>query len=198
MEKAPVRENPTGRAGKRSLNTKSADLAERFLANARHSLQVHHLPRIIQCLRLLSEKDIWWRPNPTSNSVGNMALHLSGNVRQWIISGLGGEPDRRQRDKEFAGRGPTPRLNLLNRLRKTVREACRVLDGLSSRELARVHLIQGFRVTGLEALSHVTEHFAYHTGQIIFVTKLKRGEDLGFTRLPGDRAKARRSDLPAI
>ncbi len=198
MEKAPVGGTPIRRAKERFLNTKSADFGEKLLANARHSLQAHHLPRIIQCLRLLSAKDIWWRPNPTSNSVGNLVLHLSGNVRQWIISGLGGEPDHRQRDKEFAERGPIPRLKLLARLRRTVREACRVLDGLSSRELARLHLIQGFRVTGFEALSHVTEHFAYHTGQIIFATKLKLGVDLQFTRLPGEKPGTTAKTLPVL
>jgi uncharacterized damage-inducible protein DinB len=129
--------------------------------------------------------------------VGNLALHLSGNVRQWIISGLGGTPDRRQRDKEFAERGPLPRRQVLARLEKTVSEACRVLKRLGPRHLDSAYFIQGFRVTGFEAISHVTEHFAYHTGQIIFATKLLRRADLGFTRLPGER-RTRAKDLPAI
>ena len=180
------------------MKLKPSDLAERFVMQARHSLSEHHLPRIMECLKMLSEEDIWWRPHSTSNSVGNLALHLSGNVRQWIISGLGGEPDRRERDKEFAERGPLPRPALVTRLRSTVVEAGKVLEGLGARELMRVYSIQGFRVTGLEAMAHVVEHFAYHTGQIIFVTKLRLGEDLGFTRLPGEKKGGRRRRVSQV
>jgi uncharacterized damage-inducible protein DinB len=162
-------------------------LAGRFVTQASHSLNEHHLPRILECLKLLSDEDIWWRAHSTSNSVGNLVLHLSGNVRQWIVSGVGGAPDRRERDKEFAESGPVPRRELVTRLRSTLVEAGRVLEVLRTNELNRVYSIQGFRVTGLEAVAHVVEHFAYHAGQIIFITKMKLGEDLGFTRLPGEK-----------
>lgn len=171
------------------MKPQSTELAKLFLAQARHMLAAHYLPRITPCLRMFSDKEIWWRPNAASNSVGNLVLHLEGNVRQWIISGLGGAPDRRERDREFAERGPIPRRSLLARLRKTVTEACHVLEQLSPDTLSRSYRIQSFRVTGLAAISDVIGHFAYHSGQIIFVTKLKRGKDLGFTRLPGEEAK---------
>jgi uncharacterized damage-inducible protein DinB len=181
------------------MNRTHGDLARRYLAQAKHSLGRHHLPRILRCLQGLSESDVWWRPNAASNSAGNLVLHLEGNVRQWILSGLGGAPDRRQRDREFGERGPLARHILAARLRKTVQEACRVIAKLPERELERVHTIQKFRVTGFEAIHHVTEHFALHTGQILYITKLRRGRDLGFTRLPGEkqrRAAAKR--LPVI
>lgn len=171
------------------MKPKSSRLTELFVAHSRHSLAAHHLPRIVQCLEMLSEKEIWWRPNAASNSVGNLVLHLEGNVRQWIISGLGGAPDRRERDREFAERGPVPRSSLLTGLRKTVAEACHVLEQSSPDTLSRSYRIQGFDVTGLVAIADVIEHFAYHSGQIIFVTKLKHGKNLGFTRLPGEKAK---------
>lgn len=185
--------------GPSPVKSETSNFARLFLAQARHSLLRHHLPRISRCLRLLSEKEIWWRPNPASNSVGNLVLHLAGNVRQWIVSGLGGEPDRRERDKEFAEHGPVPRRMLLGRLRKTVGEAYRVLEKLTERDLERVRSIQGYHVTGLVALYHVTEHFAYHSGQIIYVTKLRLRTDLRFTRLPGEKKTRQRSNrLPAI
>jgi uncharacterized damage-inducible protein DinB len=180
------------------MKRKPSDLAGKFVTQAMHSLSQHHLPRILECLKMLSDGDIWWRPHSTSNSVGNLALHLSGNVRQWIISGLAGEPDRRERDKEFAEYGPLPRRVLVARLRSTVVEAGRVLKGLDSPELIRVYSIQGFRVTGLEAVAHVVEHFAYHAGQIIFITKLRLGKDLGFTRLPGKPTGGRRRRLSQV
>lgn len=170
-----------------------------FLAQAQHSLRKHHLPRILRCLGMLSERQVWWRANDASNSVGNLALHLEGNVRQWIISGLGGAPDRRERDQEFGERGPLARRLLAARLEKTVAEACRVLAVLTARDLVRLHAIQKFRVTGFQAVSHVTEHFAYHAGQILFATKLLRGRDLGFTNLPGEKdRKAARKRLPVL
>ena len=92
-----------------------------------------YLPRITSCLEMLSPSQIWYRPNEASNSVGNLVLHLTGNVRQWIISGLGGAPDIRERDVEFSERGPIPRRVLARRLHQTVEEACDVLSRLSPR-----------------------------------------------------------------
>jgi uncharacterized damage-inducible protein DinB len=156
-----------------------------------------YLPRIVSCVEQLSPQQIWWRPNDASNSVGNLVLHLTGNVRQWIISGLGGALDDRQRDLEFSEHGPLPRRVLLSRLRRTAEEACRVLRGLSPEQLTRVHSIQKFRVTGTEAAFHVAEHFSHHVGQIILLTKMMKEIDLRFTRLPGEeKRKVRR--LPAF
>jgi uncharacterized damage-inducible protein DinB len=169
------------------------DLTPLFIAQAQNMLKQDYLPRIVTCLDGLSPQQIWWRPNPASNSVGNLVLHLSGNVRQWIISGLGGAADHRQRDTEFAEQGPMPRRVLISRLRKTVTEACRVLDRLTIDDLARAYTIQGFQVTGLEAVFHVTEHFSHHAGQIIQITKMLQGRDLEFTHLPGDKKKKPRA-----
>jgi uncharacterized damage-inducible protein DinB len=166
-----------------------SQITKAFLMESQRSIAVYHMPRLIKCLKLLSEKDIWWRPNAASNSVGNIVLHLSGNVRQWIISGLGGEQDTRDREREFAERGPISRRALIALIRGTVEEASSVLERLSEDSLLRIHDIQGYRVSGIYAVTHVVDHFAYHTGQIIFVTKWKLGKDLRFTRLPGDKSK---------
>lgn len=175
------------------------NFANLFLKHTQHVLREVYFPRIARCLALLSEKQIWWRPHATSNSVGNLVLHLEGNVRQWIISGLGGVPDRRERDKEFAAKGPLPRRQLVSRLCRTVDEACGVLAKLRAQDLAVQHSIQGYKVIGLQALYHVTEHFAYHAGQIILVTKMKRRRDLKFTHLPKQKPQpAKRRRLPAL
>ena len=172
------------------MKRKSSGPASLFLASARYFLAKEHLPHILKCLQQLSDEEIWWRPNDESNSAGNLVLHLCGNVRQWIISGLGGAEDRRERNLEFSERGPIPRNALIARLQKTVREACGVLGRISETSLSQKYEIQGFRVTKLGAVLHVVEHFAYHTGQIIFITKLKRSKDLKFTRLPAVKKKA--------
>ena len=178
---------------------KSTNLARPFLAQAQRLLVRVYLPRIEACLCKLSPQQIWWRANPISNSVGNLALHLEGNVRQWIVSGLGGTPDRRQRDREFSELGPIPRRILLARLREVVGEADRVLRKLDGVALARPYSIQGYRVSGVRAVFTVAEHFSHHAGQIIQLTKMLRGKDLNFTHLPGERKrKANGANIPAL
>jgi len=165
------------------MSSRDARIAQLFLVGASTALR-RDLRRITDCLQLLSVEEIWWRPNAASNSAGNLSLHLCGNVRQWIVSGLGGAPDVRVRGREFSERGPVGRRVLAARLHATIREACRVLQRLSPAALTREYTIQGFRVTGVAAVSDVVAHFSHHTGQIIYLTKLKRGRDLRFTRLP--------------
>jgi uncharacterized damage-inducible protein DinB len=166
-------------------------------ADAAHANPIDkYVPRILKCLQLLDEKEIWWRPNAASNAVGNLVLHLCGNVRQWIISGLGGKPDVRKRDEEFAKRGPVSRRMLIATLKQTVEEARQTLDSVSPATLGQEFAIQGYRVSGRTAVSSVYEHFAYHAGQIIYVTKLKRGKDLGFTHLPKIQPERKRDSIP--
>src|ERR1700726_4630749 len=94
-----------------------SQITKAFLMESQRSIAVYHMARLIKCLKLLSEKDIWWKPNAASNSVGNLVLHLSGNVRQWIISGLGEGQVNRNRDREFAERGPLPGRSLIALIR---------------------------------------------------------------------------------
>jgi uncharacterized damage-inducible protein DinB len=138
------------------------------------------LSRIRDCLRKLSPDEIWARGHENENAIGNLVLHLNGNVRQWILSGVGGAPDTRVRDAEFAARGGMPTEELLGRLEATVREAVVVIGNVTPERLTERVTIQKYDVTVLEAIFHVVEHFAQHTGQIIFATKMLTGEDLGF------------------
>src|SRR3981081_3772330 len=117
------------------MKPRKSEFTRSFLSESQHSLAAYHMPRLIRCLKMLSEREIWWRPNAASNSAGNLVLHLSGNVRQWIVSGLGKAPNARDRDREVAERGPIPRRALIALLRKTVEEACSVLGHLSEEQL---------------------------------------------------------------
>jgi len=171
------------------MPSNDSKIAAIFLKEVGRSFE-KYLSRIVHCLDELSEENIWWRPNEASNSAGNLVLHLSGNVRQWIVSGLGGAPDARKRDLEFSERGPVPRRELIARSRKTINEARRVLGQLTPEKLLRNYTIQGFHVTGLEAVAHVYEHFSNHVGQIIYITKMKQGKDLGLTKLPPLKKKS--------
>lgn len=171
-------------------------LAQICLRQWRSRFEERYLPRIAGCLEQLPDDEIWWRPNEASNSVGNLVLHICGNMHQWIISGLGGAPDLRERDKEFAERGPIPGAALRKRFEQTVAEASAVMARLKPQVLTQKYRIQGYEVTGYEAAAHVIEHVAYHTGQIIYVTKLKRAKDLGFTKLPTEASKPAERILP--
>ena len=139
-----------------------------------------YLPKIERCLERLTDEQIWWRPNEESNSIGNLVLHLCGNARQWIVSGVGGEPDHRQRDEEFAQRELVPREQLIGLLRTTLEDVARVLGGLDPATLLERRSIQSSDVDLLEAIFHVTEHFSMHTGQIIMLTKMLTATDLRF------------------
>jgi len=140
------------------------------------------LSRIHACLERLDEEQLWRRANESSNSIANLCLHLAGNVRQWLIHGVGGAPDVRQRDAEFAARGGAGREQLAAMLDQTVAEACGILERLPPEQLLRVIRPQNYEVTVLEAIYHVVEHFSGHTGQIIAATKAMTGADLGFYR----------------
>jgi uncharacterized damage-inducible protein DinB len=138
--------------------------------------------RLDVCLAQLTEEQIWARGGENENAVGNLVLHLCGNVRQWIIANIGGEPDQRQRDAEFAARGGLAGTDLRQRLSATVAEAIQVLQRVTAARLSERLVIQGYEGSVLDAIYHVVEHFAMHTGQVIFVTKMLTGTDLGFYR----------------
>lgn len=151
-----------------------------FIKRSSYHLGDDFLPKIERCLALLSDEQIWWRPNEESNSIGNLLLHLSGNARQWIVSGLGAASDARHRDSEFARREIIARDELLALLRQTINEAVATLETFDPDRLLERKRIQGLEVTALEAVLHVVEHFSMHTGQIILLTKMMANTDLGF------------------
>jgi uncharacterized damage-inducible protein DinB len=136
--------------------------------------------RIETCLGNLTDEQIWWRGAEAQNAVGNLVLHLCGNLGQWILAGVGGAPDNRQRDAEFAARGDTGKEELIRRLRERVDDALKVIGGVPARRLSERIKPQQYEVSVLEAIYHVVEHFSHHTGQIIYATKLHTGSDLGF------------------
>ena len=153
---------------------------EALIAESKRRLSGESLPRIQKCVEQLTDEELWHRPNDAVVSVGNLVLHLCGNVRQWIISCLGGSEDARVSDEEFSPEGPIPREHLLAQLSDTLREAESVLDRMNPQTLLQPRRVQGQNETGLSILVHVVEHFSYHTGQISLHVKLRKGLDLGY------------------
>src|SRR5689334_13924970 len=155
-----------------------------FLRHARFRLRDDYLVNITAAAGELTDDQIWWRPNEASNSIGNLVLHLCGNARQWIVAGVGGAPDARERAKEFAERGPIPRGALMALLDATLADVDarlavleRAVDAAGSgAPLQRACVPQGFAQTVLDAVFHVVEHFSYHTGQIVLLAKWHAGE----------------------
>lgn len=136
--------------------------------------------RIQHCLGKLTADQVWLRHAENENAVGNLVLHLCGNLRQWIGFGVGKLPDVRERDTEFAARGNIEPAELSARLNEAVEMAVKIVTELPHARLTKQTEIQGHNITMLEAIYHVVEHFSQHTGQIILLTKLLTGEDLGF------------------
>ena len=136
-----------------------------------------YLPRLGAAVEALAPEDTWWRPHEGVLSMGNILVHLEGNVRQWILSGLGGAKDRRERAAEFAARDGATAAELLAPLGATVRAACDVIAAID--ELDRACAIQGFPTTPFRAVYHVVEHFSWHTGQAVWIAKARGGSGHG-------------------
>jgi len=136
--------------------------------------------KIEKCLRELNAEEIWKRPNKSSNSVGNLLLHLCGNITQYIISSLGEKEDKRNRDFEFTADGGYKKFTLFEKLRTTIQQAIEVLKDQSDKDLLKIRSVQGFNLSGTGIIIHVVEHYSYHTGQIVFWTKFLKDKDLGF------------------
>lgn len=153
-----------------------------FLEYSRWKLVDEYWPRLKSAVQRLDHDQVWWRPNETSNSIGNLILHLDGNVRQWLVASFTRVDDDRDRPTEFRARGTASTSALLAQLGGTIEEANAVLSRLSEADLTATFDIQGYSVTGLEAVYQVIEHFGMHYGQILYVTKLLTGQNLGFYR----------------
>lgn len=150
------------------------------IAEVKLRLIEESVPRIKKCLDQLTDNEIWYRPNQETVSVGNLILHLCGNVRQWILSGLGNAIDSRERQAEFDTAGPLPKEKLLTDLDELMEQVSNLLDQLTVKDLTSIKKVQGFEFTGLGILIHVVEHFSYHVGQITYFVKSNKNIDLGY------------------
>jgi len=155
-------------------------IKELVVQDVKRRIAEESIPRIQKCIHLLTDDQIWRKPNKHSNSIGNLILHLEGNVRQWLLSGIFKAKDDRDRDLEFSFNGPTPKQYLDKKLEQLAMETMEALNEITAEMLMESRSVQGFNETVTSILIHVTEHFSYHTGQIAFYTKLLINDDLGF------------------
>ena len=160
---------------------------QEFIEASRVFLRDDFLPKLKFCLQQMSDEDIWWRPNELSNSAGNLTLHLCGNLRQWILNSMGGAQFQRDRDKEFSERGPVSKAELIANIETTVMSVDSTLHSLPAGALLARFDVQGYSTSRLQAIYHVVEHFSYHLGQILYIYKLRSGNDPGFYRHLGTK-----------
>jgi hypothetical protein len=153
-----------------------------FLEFSRNKLLGQYWPRLKGCVESLTDEQVWWRPNGASNTIGNLLLHLNGNVYQWLVASFNRLDDTRNRPEEFTAAGEESGAALLARLGATIDKASDVLARLTEDDLLAPYEIQGYHVHGLDAVYQVVEHFGLHYGQIAYVTKMLRDADLGFYR----------------
>ena len=154
-----------------------------FISESRLVLQ-HSLRKIAHCLDQLRDEDLWWRSHESHNSIQNIILHLCGNVRQWIIHGVGGEPDVRNRPLEFLDRHPISNAELIDKLRVAVAEANGVLAAVGPERLLDHRRIQGFDTYVLAAILDSVSHFVGHTHQIVYITRMRLGDSYRFQFVP--------------
>jgi uncharacterized damage-inducible protein DinB len=159
-----------------------ANVTALFLEFSRRKLLEHYWPRLKASVEVLTEEQVWWRPNAACNSVGNLILHLNGNVWQWLVASFDRLEDERDRPAEFGAQGGRSAAELLELLGATLNEAQAVLERLTEADLVAGYEIQGYHVSGLEAVYQVVEHFGLHYGQIAHIAKSLSGLDLGFYR----------------
>ena len=133
------------------------------------------------CLGKLTDEQVWERHGAHENAIGNLVLHLCGNMRQWIMHGVGGAADVRVRDKEFDTDGGLTGKEVLEIFESTVAEARSVIDSLPTQRLVERTTPQGRDVSVLDAIYQVVGHVQQHVGQIILLTKQMTGKDLDLT-----------------
>lgn len=154
-----------------------------FIQQQRGDLQ-ECLEKIEHCFAQLSEEDVWWRPYEEHNALGNILLHLCGNLGQWIINGVTGKPDTRDRPLEFSHREPVPKDQLLDWLRQTIGQADLVISEQTEQTLLEPRTVQGFRVQVQSAIQHSVSHLCGHTQEIIWITRLRVGPGYKFRWVP--------------
>ena len=165
------------------------DLATLFIERSRHYLGTEYRTKIRLAVESMPAEALWWRANDQSNSVGNLLKHLAGNVRQWIVSGVGQRADVRDRAGEFAAREGADAATLLATLDAVLDETDEVLRGLTPADLSRTFVVQARDVNVAAAVYHVVEHFAMHSGQIILLAKMHAPGAIKFYEDAGGNAR---------
>lgn len=162
------------------MNNNLTQLHNALIENIVRYLIDENFPRVIKCLEMLSEEEIWYRPNSKSNSVGNLVLHLNGNLKQWILDYIGEKPFERNRQLEFDAEKTHSKTELILMMTNLSQELLPCIQSVTSDKLLEILPIQNQQETCISVLIHITEHFSFHTGQIAYITKWLKEEQTNF------------------
>jgi uncharacterized damage-inducible protein DinB len=153
-----------------------ADLAKTTLQALQARICRVFPAQIRAAVEALDDDQIWWRPNETSNSIGNLVLHLSGSLNHYLNRGYGGLECTRDRDGEFAERRHVPRAELMATFDAMVANAEKTFERLTPERLTEPAAESKQYATVAEELISINSHIANHTGQIVWIAKaLKDG-----------------------
>jgi len=128
--------------------------------------------QVRECLAQLDDEQIWWRPNESSNSVGNLVIHLSGSLNHYLNRGIGGFEYDRDRAAEFAERRHIPKDELRAIFDDMVTKAEQTFDALTVERLGEPSPEPKMYTLVVEDVLSVMSHIANHTGQILWITKM--------------------------
>ena len=162
----------------------SADVTQSYIAESRAQLKQAH-DRIVHCLTQLSDDQMHWRPAQGMNTLSNIILHLCGNLRQWAICPITGEPDERDRPAEFADRRRYGRQELLDHLAAVVADADAAMSRVTTaQQLMQPKRVQGFDISVLIALYDSVSHLKGHSQEIVYITRMLLGDRYRFLFVP--------------
>jgi uncharacterized protein DUF1572 len=164
-------------------DSQNRNVGRAFLDVARHQM-AERVDRIEHCVGQLTDAQLWWRPHEGMNSIANLLLHLGGNMTQWIVSGVGGEPDHRHRPAEFSDRSLAPKAELLEGFKAVVARVDTLLANFDETRLLEPRRIQGFEESVLSTLWHSLEHLGGHTQEIIALTRMQLDDRYVFAWTP--------------
>jgi uncharacterized damage-inducible protein DinB len=162
------------------MNNNATELSKALIDNILRYLIDENFPRVIKCLQMLNEEEIWYRPNSQSNSIGNLVLHLNGNLNQWILDYIGGKPFERNRQLEFDAEKTHSKEEFILMVTNLSKELRSCIQLVTSEKLLSILPIQNQQETGISVLIHITEHFSFHTGQITYITKWLKEQQTNF------------------
>lgn len=140
--------------------------------------------KITNCTSQLTDAQIWWRPAEGMNSIGNLLLHLRGNLDQWMRVGIQGDCDDRDRESEFSSRESASGQELVSNLHETVVQTKNILANMQSSDWLLETSVQGFSITKAGVLMHTVPHFVGHTHQIVMLTRMQLGDQYRFQWSP--------------
>ena len=149
-----------------------ADLASQTLSALRVRITGVFPAQVRAAIATLDDEQIWWRPNESSNSIGNLILHLNGSINLYLNRNMGSLHFERDRPAEFAERRTLSRQELLQAFDSMIVNAEATFAAMDAATLSAPSPEPEKYQLLVEDLISVAVHLATHTGQIVWIAKM--------------------------